>query len=88
MIDSMAKMPVKTMSVYSRNLESPPSGSFKGLSSASIMLDIEMNPMIIPSKMLLLVNLARKTLNLFSGPKTPSERPSSSKRVCPWVFKC
>jgi hypothetical protein len=28
--------------------------------------------------MLLLVSLTRKTLNLFSGPKTPRERPTGS----------
>lgn len=78
MIDSRANMLVKTMSVYSKNLVSPPCGSFKGLSSASIMLEIAMKPMIIPSKMLLLVNLTNKTLNLLSGPKIPRERPSGS----------
>ena len=88
MMDSMAKIPVKTISVYSKKCDKPPLGSFRGLSRASMMLEIEISKMMKPSKILFVVSLIKNSLARFSGPMQPRERPSHTYKVLARVILC
>jgi len=67
--DSRAKMLVKIRSVYCKNMVRVPLGSFRGLSIAKRTLEIVIKKIMAPSKMLLVVNLTKESLNLLSEPK-------------------
>ena len=75
-MDSIANILVKTISMFVRKLYKIPLGSFKGLSKASMMLEIEINKIIMLSNRLCVVNFTRNYLNLLSGESIYKDRPS------------